>query len=115
MEDDKGGLHDTPGCDECQPSEISDSAIFKMRPEVCIRESTEEDGKHLVYQMSTDTALFMNRTGKRVLELCDGVRTLKEIINTIADEYEVPESVTLGTVMREYVSALSRMQLVAPS
>jgi pyrroloquinoline quinone biosynthesis protein E len=53
-------------------------------------------------------AMFLNESGKAILELCDGSRTLQEIIETLGQRYqtEVAADVT------EYLEGLARRDLI---
>lgn len=93
--------------------EICDSAIPYRDPNASIREASEQDGKYLIYQPASDLALFMNRTGKRILELCDGARNVAAITKAIEQEFDVPDSIQLRPTIKGYIAALAATQLIA--
>ncbi len=63
---------------------------------------TPEDGNYF----------SINEVGARVWELCDGARSVAEIIATIADEYDAPVE-TIEVDVRELLEELASQHLVA--
>ncbi len=53
-------------------------------------------------------AMFLNESGKAILELCDGTRTVAEIATLLGDRYSTEVD---GDVI-EYLDRLSRRDLV---
>jgi len=47
-------------------------------------------GEHVLYGQARATAYFLNDTASLILQLCDGVRTIGEIVELLASAY--PES-----------------------
>lgn len=48
------------------------------------------DGEASVYHPTLTTAVYLNETGALIWELCDGKRSVADIIDTLCDHY--PES-----------------------
>ena len=48
------------------------------------------DGEITVYHPTLTTAVYLNETGALIWELCDGTRTIAEIIELLSEQY--PES-----------------------
>lgn len=50
------------------------------------------DGEITVYHPTLTTAVYLNETGALIWELCDGKRTISDIIEALSEQY--PESST---------------------
>ena len=50
------------------------------------------DGEITVYHPTLTTAVYLNETGALIWELCDGKRTISDIIELLGEQY--PESLT---------------------
>jgi len=50
------------------------------------------DGEITVYHPTLTTAVYLNETGALIWELCDGKRTILDIIEALSEQY--PESPT---------------------
>jgi pyrroloquinoline quinone biosynthesis protein D len=53
-------------------------------------------------------AMFLNETGKAILELCDGTRTVDEIARTLGERYQAD----VGADVTEYLNRLADRELV---
>jgi pyrroloquinoline quinone biosynthesis protein D len=58
-----------------------------------------------------ESVVVLNQTGYQILRLCDGTKTLGEIVRSLASQYQVPE-LALSSDVSEYVAAISRKGLV---
>ena len=52
--------------------------------------SEEMDGEHLLYRLGGKKALYLNESAALVWNLCDGQRTMQEIVDVLKQAY--PES-----------------------
>jgi pyrroloquinoline quinone biosynthesis protein D len=53
----------------------------------------------------------LNETGYEILRLCDGTRTLSEIIQKLANEYPAAQSI-LSREVSQYIQAISQKGLI---
>lgn len=98
-----------PSPENCVPDEplaIDDNTILTACPEVSIREEAEEDGKHLLYEPENENVFLMNATAKRILDSCDGHKTVAQIVEDLAQQYEIPEGVNLRAVVVDHLTTL---------
>jgi len=58
-----------------------------------------------------EAVIVLNQTGYDILQLCDGTRTLSEIIQNLETRYLAAESVLSGEVL-EYIQAISMKGLI---
>jgi coenzyme PQQ biosynthesis protein PqqD len=70
------------------------------------------DGETVLLNLDSGMYFALNEVGARIWELCDGTRTVAEIVTSICEEYAAPEEVIRADV-NELLSALSAEQLVA--
>ena len=66
---------------------MDDNNIVKMSRDYLLERC---DGEHIVYHPTLETSMYLNDTGAIIWQLCDGTRTVAEIIAVLADCY--PES-----------------------
>lgn len=60
----------------------------------------------------TDFRFFrMNMTGMKILELCDGKRTVKEIVDKISRDYEKSLDL-IGKDVQEFLSELQKRKMI---
>jgi len=59
-------------------------------------------------------AVFLNETGRAILELCDGHRTLAQITATLAERFgaEGPDAAGITTDVADFLGDLVRRELV---
>lgn len=63
------------------------------------------DGEITVYHPTLTTAVYLNETGALIWELCDGKRTISNIIEVLSEHY--PESaVQIETDVRNLIAQL---------
>jgi hypothetical protein len=63
----------------------------------------ESDDGLIVYQESTDRVHHLNHTAAVILELCDGTRTVEEIVRTVGEVFGLktpPEEQTKACIQR---------------
>ena len=58
-----------------------------------------------------ETILVLNQTGYEILRLCDGTRTLQEILQDLENEYPTAKSILTREVL-EYFEAISQTGLI---
>lgn len=63
--------------------------------------------------LGPETVVVLNQTGHAVLRLCDGERTVDEIIVSLADGFEGADEHTIGEQVHDYLSRLAHRNLVA--
>lgn len=96
-----------------QKKEINEETIPVMNSDVSIREEMEEEGQFVLFNAENDYILVINRTGKFILESCDGKRSIKEIAGLIRSSYEInEEQIDLNHVVIDFVTRMSNAELV---
>jgi pyrroloquinoline quinone biosynthesis protein D len=58
-----------------------------------------------------ETIVVLNRTGYEILRLCDGTRTLQEILQDLENQYPTAKSILTREVL-EYLEAISQTGLI---
>jgi pyrroloquinoline quinone biosynthesis protein D len=58
-----------------------------------------------------ETIMVLNQTGYEILRLCDGTRTLQEILHDLENQYPTAKSVLKREVL-EYFEAISQTGLI---
>jgi pyrroloquinoline quinone biosynthesis protein D len=61
--------------------------------------------------LDQETIMVLNQTGYEILRLCDGTRTLQEILHDLENQYPIAESVLKREVL-EYFEAISQTGLI---
>jgi hypothetical protein len=74
--------------------------------DISVREAEEEDGKHLVYEPQNEGVFLMNATAKQIFDLCDGQRSVADIVEMIRQDFEVPEGVDVRQAVVGYLEVL---------
>ena len=72
------------------------------------------DQSVLLFGESSGAAVPVNESGARIWALCDGTRTVDEIIEELTGFYDAPRSQVDGDV-RQFVSALIELGLLQDS
>lgn len=91
--------------------EIVKSTLINMVPHVNILKAREEDNVLLV--INNEYALFfLNDVGKDFLRLCDGKRTLKDILLVLYNEYDVAED-TLTDDIFDIIQTLQKKRILS--
>jgi hypothetical protein len=84
------------------------SLLFTRGADVITQQVSDET---VLFNMETGHYYSLNELGSRVWELLDGIRTLPEITEILASEYEAPSSVILADV-QDLVGSLLGKRLV---
>ena len=71
--------------------------VLAAAPTLVTRES---DGELVVVLPEEGKFVVLNATGARVLQLSDGTRTLRDIADTLAAEFDVDQTQVEGDVLR---------------
>ena len=58
-----------------------------------------------------EAVVLLNQTGYEILQLCDGTRTLREIIQHFEAQYPAAQSI-LSREVFQYIEAISRQGLI---
>jgi pyrroloquinoline quinone biosynthesis protein D len=58
-----------------------------------------------------ETVMVLNQTGYEILQLCDGTRTFREILQVLENQYQAAESIMSLDVL-EYLKAISKRGLI---
>ena len=83
--------------------------VFALSPDVVTRESGDE----LVVVLPDQGKYFVvNATGMRMMELADGTRTLRQIADMIADEFDADVERVRADVISFTASLIARKALV---
>jgi len=90
---------------------MTDTAnTFKLDPKVRFRRLFDEG---VVIHQQKAEALVLNEVGISFLELCDGDRSLQQIIDIMAEQYETTVDV-LNRDIREFVLELRDAGVITP-
>jgi hypothetical protein len=54
----------------------------------------------LLFNMDDGNYFSLNEVGSRVWELCDGSRTVAQLLATLADEYDAPRDVLENDILK---------------
>lgn len=76
----------------------------RMRPD-------RATGGHVL--LGPETVVVLNATGHAVLSLCDGVRTVDEIVAALVTGHDGADEATVGEQVHDYLSRLAARNLVA--
>src|SRR3972149_6779570 len=71
-----------------------------------VREIAEDDGRHLLYEPEHELLLLINSSGRAILDLCDGKRTVGAITQGIQDRYEAGENMDVRAEVLRYLRIL---------
>jgi Coenzyme PQQ synthesis protein D (PqqD) len=78
----------------------------------------KEFDNFIIYNTNTSTPYIMNETSHFIWELCDGTRTLDDIVGCFQAEYsfeQAPElEAQLPTLVYEHLTLLSKIGVVEP-
>jgi hypothetical protein len=99
------------GAVESQDVLIEDDAILTASA-VEIRDEREDDGRYVLYDPEREVVLAINSPGRAILGLCDGRRTVREIISALQECYEVPPTLDLRAEVLRYIDTLSKTGLL---
>jgi hypothetical protein len=80
-----------------------------VRPDLDV---VEVDGEAVVYDGDARTVHHLNQSAALVFSLCDGMSTVAQIAEAIADVYEMPQDEVLAQV-KPLVADLRRLRLLA--
>ena len=58
-----------------------------------------------------EAVMVLNQTGYEILRLCDGTRTLREIVQDLENQYPAAKSILSGEVF-QYFEAISQRGLI---
>lgn len=76
--------------------------------------STEEEDKLLLYDPMTGNTCKITGVGIRIWKLCDGKRTIKDIIDVIYEEYDVQKETLISDTL-EFIIALMQRNFISTS
>jgi coenzyme PQQ biosynthesis protein PqqD len=89
-----------------------DSSIPKNYPSLAKRARLHTDPVNgnpvLLHQ---ETVVVLNQTGFEILRLCDGTRTVSEIIQALENQYPAAQPI-LSREVSDYLEAISRKGLI---
>src|SRR5690242_1361376 len=94
------------------PFIVEDGMVPTKCSDVCVREEVEEDGLHLAFEPRSDTVLMMNATAWAIFDLCNGARTVGEIVQQLSQTFAVPHEVNIQDGVRKYLAVLRARQFV---
>ncbi|BBG01693.1 MULTISPECIES: pyrroloquinoline quinone biosynthesis peptide chaperone PqqD [Pseudonocardia] len=63
--------------------------------------------------LGPETVVVLNRTGHAVLRLCDGERTVDQIVAALVEGHDDADEFTVGEQVRGYLDRLADRNLVA--
>lgn len=93
-------------------SELESTLKPQQKASVRVRSDAEEDGKYLLYEAERESLLLVNGTGKEILALCDGTRSIAEICDSLKSCLSVPPDVDLNEEVSRFLFILSRANIV---
>lgn len=71
------------------------------------------DGEAVVLQQYDARILSLNETGTRILGWLDGIRTVKDLIDLLSEEYEASTELLEADVLA-YLGELEAMNIIEP-
>lgn len=63
--------------------------------------------------LGPETVVVLNRTGHAVLRLCDGERTVDDIVAALVADFDEADELVVGEQVRDYLARLVDRNLVA--
>jgi coenzyme PQQ biosynthesis protein PqqD len=75
---------------------------WRQRPRVV---SQQASGKHVLLDMESGRYYALEEVGGRVWQLCDGTRSVGDIVKVVCDEYDAAAD-TVGPDVEAFVSEL---------
>ena len=74
----------------------------------------EEQGEnlHIVMDVSSEKMLIGNNTGRQVLELCDGSRTVAEIVDSVSASYPQESREKIQDDVDQFLGMTTEMGIV---
>ena len=74
----------------------------------------EEQGEnlHIVMDVSSEKMLIGNNTGRQVLELCDGSRTVAEIVDSVSASYPQESREKIQEDVDQFLGMTTEMGIV---
>jgi pyrroloquinoline quinone biosynthesis protein D len=88
---------------------ITDGARPTLSPKARLRVDKKTGQKVLLYP---EKGLLLNPTGARILELCDGERTVASIVDVLVSEHEGAQRDTISNEVRAFLQRLLESGLV---
>jgi len=85
--------------------DISMDAVASLKPHVRMRSDRITGRKILLYP---EGAIELDDTGIAILDLCNGQRSLRDVVAELAEDYEVEPSVLTADVLRFFGELKSR-------
>ncbi len=95
-----------------EPIVIEESMVPIKGPDVTIREEMEEDGKYMLFNAENELILVINKTGKFILDNCDGKKNVAQLTEAIEENYAVSEDMCLPEIVKGFVATLLKAELV---
>lgn len=83
-----------------------------LDPDVVTR---KEDGKTILFHSGTGSVSFANQTGAFILEQLDGKRTLNEVLQSMAKEFEIDDVNNAREELLDFVEKLIAVRFVEES
>lgn len=74
----------------------------------------EAQGRTVLLRLEDGYYYSVDDVGSRVWELCDGERTLDQVVSVICEEFDAPEE-TVRTDVLQFVDELEQEGLLEPS
>ncbi|MBC3191591.1 pyrroloquinoline quinone biosynthesis peptide chaperone PqqD [Pseudonocardia sp. C8] len=90
--------------------EISGDARPRLGPHVRMRPDRATGGYVL---LGPETVVVLNQTGHAVLRLCDGERTVDQIVTSLVAGFDGAEEQTIRGQVHDYLARLADRNLVA--
>lgn len=90
--------------------EIGGDARPRLGPHVRMRPDRATGGYVL---LGPETVVVLNQTGHAVLRLCDGERTVDQIVAALVAGFDGADRATVATQVRDYLQRLAGRNLVA--
>lgn len=87
---------------------IDQNSVFGRRDRVMMQ---EVEGQTVLLDIASGEYFALNEVGGRVWDLCDGTRTVGEVVDTICAEYDAPTDLVLSDA-RDLLEGLAGAGLV---
>jgi hypothetical protein len=72
---------------------INQDSVFGRRDRVMVQ---QVEGQAVLLDIASGEYFSLNEVGGRVWELCDGTRTVAEVVDAICTEYDVPPTTAMS-------------------
>lgn len=98
--------------DQGNLKEIIEGQVFIKNQKIQIRDKARK--KYLLYNITNQRNLIIDETGKLIWELCDGKKTVDDIINYIKNNYYLAKGTNdkIEEIIKKFIKVLFLTELL---